>query len=380
MSTLKKLASWFRSNNPLNKMIHKPEYNYPRAAAGPSHHVLHAEHIEHTETAIGPPPLYSKHKFSSEDVDIEELRRLDPEGFQRRWNSLEPRARIAEDLVDVRLDLLRTAGVRTADRTDSRVDGGRTGDGEKGKGRAVEESEGDGEDLMVDSWAAERYLDDPGLVNEKGKERIRGSEAVASASRPPIKKKSLVAVTRDCVICTNELFVLEFPMESTTAACKHPIQACKECLASWLASELADKGHSRLTCPECSEALSYNDVWRASSQETFAVYDRLTTQTALTELPDFAWCLAPKCGNGQLNSEHALANFMRCAACKYEQCLKHCTKWHWQESCEEYDYRLSGRKATSDEAKTLAMLDSVSKVCPGSGCKWRLQKVDGCDQ
>jgi hypothetical protein len=35
---------------------------------------------------------------------------------------------------------------------------------------------------------------------------------------------------------------------------------------------------------------------------------------------------------------------------------------------------------TKDEdAATEAMLDTISKICPGKDCAWRIQKSDGCD-
>jgi hypothetical protein len=210
--------------------------------------------------------------------------------------------------------------------------------------------------------------------------RERTHDCGPTPSRRLPTEDPLTAITRDCAICTDELFVLDFPVGNATSKCKHPVRSCKDCLNAWLTSELADKGHESLTCPECSKELSYEDVRRALSREAFAMYDRLKTKDALADLPYFAWCLNPKCGNGQLNEEPAQVGFMRCAACKYEQCLHHRVEWHWHESCEEYDHRVNRRKANEEEAKTLAMLEDVSKPCPGPGCKWRLQKIDGCDQ
>ncbi|KAK3114672.1 hypothetical protein LTR53_006758, partial [Teratosphaeriaceae sp. CCFEE 6253] len=103
----------------------------------------------------------------------------------------------------------------------------------------------------------------------------------------------------------------------------------------------------------------------------------LATRMALGSLHDFAWCLKPNCGNGQLNPENN--NYMHCQHCHYKQCLKHNVPWHTGETCDQYEYRTFGMQAEEEEKKTQAMLDEVSKKCPGDKCGWRIQKTDGCD-
>ncbi|EMC92730.1 hypothetical protein BAUCODRAFT_59502, partial [Baudoinia panamericana UAMH 10762] len=159
--------------------------------------------------------------------------------------------------------------------------------------------------------------------------------------------------------------------------CEHLPQTCKECLESWMASEFDTKGTDGIKCPECPETLEYADVLLAASEATFQAYDRISTLNALSALDDFAWCLGPKCDSGQLNPENN--HFMDCASCGYKQCLKHKVPWHTGETCDQYDYRTSGQQARDEEARTEAMLDSVSKRCPGVNCGWRIQKTDGCD-
>ena len=182
---------------------------------------------------------------------------------------------------------------------------------------------------------------------------------------------------RDCVVCGDSKDPLDFPATPTTSKCQHPPQACTECLQVWMASQFDTKGIPGINCPECPAELDYSDVKQAASAETFEAYDKLSTRNALASLPDFAWCLSPKCISGQLNFESQ--NYMDCMSCGYKQCLKHKTAWHWDETCKQYDYRTSGKQARDEEQLTEAMLDKVSKRCPGKGCGWRIQKIDGCD-
>lgn len=370
------IASEFRK-----RKLFRAKWFQPKKAtstAGPAEH----EHADHPGTIAGPPYSHdSRGRSYPDDVDLEELRRSDPEGFRRHWAALERRVEAVEGSVGLNFDHLRTTGRPSAVYSHDRTDSGVSSVDEtlqpsaKWKGKAKVSEIDPYDRLYLGSLQAIKKQTFE-LNNKHGEEHTHDSGSMPGTSRAP----AFEAVTRDCVVCTNELSVLEFPIKSATSACNHSIQACKGCLSSWLASELADKGHVSLTCPECSKALTYEDVQRAASRKTFAMYDRLTAQAALAELPGFAWCLAPRCGNGQLNERQSYDNFMRCAACKYSQCVHHCVAWHWHETCEEYDYRVRGQKATDDEAKTQAMLDDVSKLCPGPGCKWRLQKNAGCDQ
>jgi hypothetical protein len=63
-------------------------------------------------------------------------------------------------------------------------------------------------------------------------------------------------------------------------------------------------------------------------------------------------------------------------------CIIHENTWHEGETCEEYDYRSSGRKAeeqSAQEAASLAAIRRLSKKCPGPECAFDIEKIDGCD-
>jgi hypothetical protein len=246
-----------------------------------------------------------------DDADIEGVRRLHPEEFRKRWNALENRVRVAEGMVDIRPDRLRTAGRPSVKESNERVD----------SGLSLPNDDLTDKDL-VDEVFANKNITDNGIVDNqaqpnprwKGKARETETETEAhdqqkplagleevmrrlveienkyngrnahdsgpTPSRRPLPTDDpLTAMTRDCAICTDELFVLDFPVRPASSKCNHPVRSCTGCLNSWLTSELADKGHETLTCPECSKELSYEDVRRATSRETFAVYDRASTNS-----------------------------------------------------------------------------------------------------
>jgi hypothetical protein len=190
-----------------------------------------------------------------------------------------------------------------------------------------------------------------------------------------------LASMRDCAVCGDSKSPLDFPINAPTLYCEHPPQTCADCLQTWIASELDTKGCQGLTCSQCPQVLQYADVQRTASEETFAAYENILTRDALSQFPEFAWCLAAGCGAGQLHVQPQTTDdaMMECHSCKYLQCLMHKCAWHQGETCQQYDYRNSGQKARDDERATEAMLDDVSKKCPGENCGWRIQKTDGCD-
>ena len=182
---------------------------------------------------------------------------------------------------------------------------------------------------------------------------------------------------KECCVCGDSKDPLDFHTASPSIGCAHPPNTCKECLQSWMASEFDTKGCDGIKCPECAQTLEYNEVQQAASAETFEAYDKLAFRNALGSLDEFAWCLAVGCGSGQLNIENN--HFMDCVSCGYKQCLNHKVAWHEGETCEQYDYRTSGQKKRDEEKKEEEMLNTLSKKCPGPGCGWRIQKIDGCE-
>ena len=216
-------------------------------------------------------------------------------------------------------------------------------------------------------------------LREEEADRIRAQE-IQEELKEELEQACLVAKrarSRECACCSDTKDIFEFPAKASTKQCDHGSRTCTECVQTWMSSEFEIKGCEGIKCPDCQQTLEYGDVQRASSAETFDAYDKLATRNALGALDEFAWCLAADCGSGQLNIENN--NFMNCINCGYKQCLEHKVPWHAGETCEKYEYRTSGLKARDEENKTEAMLDLVSKKCPGKNCGWRIQKLDGCE-
>jgi hypothetical protein len=65
-------------------------------------------------------------------------------------------------------------------------------------------------------------------------------------------------------------------------------------------------------------------------------------------------------------------NIFTCASCGSKACIIHENTWHDGETCEEYDYRTSGRKERDQKAQEAASLKAPK-------CVYNIEKNDGCD-
>jgi acyl-coenzyme A synthetase/AMP-(fatty) acid ligase len=139
-------------------------------------------------------------------------------------------------------------------------------------------------------------------------------------------------------------------------------------------------------------------------------------RAALSADPDFRWCLNPSCNAGQIHETgvlplvpefvHLLHGEARsgmtilpefahlqqgearnrlvhenpifvCHACGARHCVVHELEWHDGETCQEYDYRVSGKKRRDEEDATKKTIQLISKKCPR--CPTQIEKNAGCD-
>ncbi len=212
--------------------------------------------------------------------------------------------------------------------------------------------------------AARLRLEEERLATEELIRKLEEAEQVRLAAALAEARARM----RDCVVCGDSKGPFDFSARTPALRCEHPPQTCTECVQSWMASEFETKGCDGIKCPECAETLEHHEVQAAASAETFAAYDRLAMRNALGASEEFAWCLKPDCGSGQMNIDNNA--FMDCASCGYKQCLTHKVAWHTGETCAQYEYRTSGEKARDEERQTEEMLDSISKKCPNVKCGW----------
>lgn len=75
---------------------------------------------------------------------------------------------------------------------------------------------------------------------------------------------------RECGVCGEESGPLHhFPSRTITSTCQHRSSTCKACLRKWIAAQLDGTSWDRISCPECSEVLQYDDIKFHASPAVF---------------------------------------------------------------------------------------------------------------
>lgn len=98
--------------------------------------------------------------------------------------------------------------------------------------------------------------------------------------------------TKQCLICTDDVHLSEFPRATST--CSHEQVICTACLQRWVGEKLRALAWNRITCPngDCGQIFQYDDVKRLCTPEIFAQYDTFAIRDAVAALPDCRWCIA----------------------------------------------------------------------------------------
>ena len=79
----------------------------------------------------------------------------------------------------------------------------------------------------------------------------------------------------DCSTCDRSLVRTSFPKDPATDKCDHEITICKQCTTTWITTQLDSTTHDKLSCPECDEGLSKDDVKRLATEAVSERYDEL---------------------------------------------------------------------------------------------------------
>ncbi|KAA8615084.1 IBR domain containing protein [Pyrenophora tritici-repentis] len=217
-------------------------------------------------------------------------------------------------------------------------------------------------------------MDIDGMDPFKPQHAIRTYSKKSRDSEKKAPKRS-----RDCVVCGDSVQIVDLP---SLADCDHQPETCTGCYSGWIAAQLQESGWREVKCPGdgCKVQLSYQEIQAYASPKTFQQYDTFITRAAVGDDPNFRWCRA--CDSGQFHISGVEGNIFRCVDCGHKACTVHENTWHEGETCEEYEYRTSGRKEREQRAQEEASLKAIGKLtkkCPGPGCTWNIQKNHGCD-
>ncbi|KAF2205923.1 hypothetical protein GQ43DRAFT_361380 [Delitschia confertaspora ATCC 74209] len=187
--------------------------------------------------------------------------------------------------------------------------------------------------------------------------------------------------TRDCAVCSDATPIPEFP---ALPDCQHEPETCASCYRSWIESEVNSKSWNEIKCPghKCNTILQHCHVQQYAAPEVYEKFDHLSAISALNSDPNFRWCSARNCQSGQIHISGVEGNIFTCVSCGHRVCVIHNNIWHEDETCEEYDYRTSGKKERDQnrqEAASAKKIKELTKKCPGKRCGWGIEKNEGCD-
>lgn len=187
--------------------------------------------------------------------------------------------------------------------------------------------------------------------------------------------------THDCVVCGDNTLFIELP---SLSSCSHQPEVCGGCYASWIASQLGANGWQEAKCPgtSCKINLAYAEIKAYASIDVFERYDALKARSVLASDPNFRWCRAEGCVSGQIHDVEEVGNQFVCVECHARFCIVHEGPYHDNETCDEYEYRTSGRKERDErKEEEMASEEAVrksTKLCPGQICGWPIEKNGGC--
>ncbi|KAF2110180.1 hypothetical protein BDV96DRAFT_501694 [Lophiotrema nucula] len=186
---------------------------------------------------------------------------------------------------------------------------------------------------------------------------------------------------RDCAVCGDSFPIRDLP---ALVNCTHEPQTCATCFQTWIETELNSKSWNTISCPwsECRNILQHYEVQQYATQEVYDRFDKLSARSALNDDPNFYNCMARNCDSGQFHYRDEHGTIFRCVECDFHFCIVHKNTWHEGETCEEYDYRISGRKEADQRRQEEASEKAIKKLakkCPGKNCNYHIEKNEGCD-
>lgn len=95
-----------------------------------------------------------------------------------------------------------------------------------------------------------------------------------------------------CVICGESKSSFAFSLWPTTNKCTHKQATCRPCLKASIAFDIENKGVHRISCPQCSVELGYNDIVRYVDEPVRLRYETLLVRAALQDDENFIWVSA----------------------------------------------------------------------------------------
>ncbi|KZT62419.1 hypothetical protein CALCODRAFT_202395 [Calocera cornea HHB12733] len=212
---------------------------------------------------------------------------------------------------------------------------------------------------------------------------------------PPAAVIGDASILKECKVCMEELGAARFSPMTPSKACTHEVNVCNDCLQRHVDQRLSALGTVPPSCPSpsCRFSLSYHEVKRAASSDSFARFDLLLLRKAVGNEQGFVWCKNAKCDAGQFhiipetpkrpglfrsgNEECSNPDMVVCIACGTKSCFRHDVPWHEGMTCKEYERSKEVKPIMKKESQTIRRIEKKTRACPR--CKAPVEKNGGCD-
>ncbi len=165
------------------------------------------------------------------------------------------------------------------------------------------------------------------------------------------------------------------------SGCFHSGNTCKACIGAYIASDIEGKFFDNVGCPNCMASWDRYYIELYSTKEVMMRYETIGMLRVVQAMPNFRWCLSPKCNSGQIHQAGNKKPIVKCVACGFKICFTHQIAWHSGLTCKQYgtpaELNNDARGRTSREEKeSAARLERYTKPCPH--CAVRIWKAGGC--
>jgi protein-arginine kinase activator protein McsA len=194
----------------------------------------------------------------------------------------------------------------------------------------------------------------------------------------PTRAQSAAPAT--CSICAKTAGSrLDFPHQTPTSACEHPVQTCNDCLRQWFHTCLDTHYQPRVPCPNCDMVLiGHAELSRASTKEDHARYRYIHGRISRGSNPQWKFCLNPACGSlGQRHppskgdDSQPVSEVCICKACETQSCARCNKPWHDSITCEDFQQSRAAHAREdelSEELKRKLAGEGTIKACPNCEC------------
>ncbi|KAI1121717.1 hypothetical protein F5Y10DRAFT_271792 [Nemania abortiva] len=171
----------------------------------------------------------------------------------------------------------------------------------------------------------------------------------------------------DCPSCFETKPLSDFPRTRLTRNCEHTATSCLVCVAAYLESRSLNGLIDRLSCPECTELLTFEAIQEVAKPETFERYEKYLVDKLVSKHRNL-WCPLLGCGASMVHSTGVQHGITWCRACKRQFCSRHKIAWHYEYTCDEYDryladpsFRSKAQKKAAKEAEDASQDDQLQQ-------------------